>query len=888
MFVGASHAEIVALLVREFAEVKRDRRARLVVLRGEPGWGKTRIVQEFYQRAAATQSEPAYWPPRIFPEDAELSEGLLRNTRKTVRPTGFIPAAALPAYLWIGTAADEGKGLRADTGVDQVIDQISDQLAPIFLAAARRQAARRGMGAIISLAGLGPLGAILDPAMAAVDVRQLALALRDVFRTPRAAVEPVRPDGRLEEKLGAFRNAVELIWRSALREGPPGVLVIEDAHAIRRPTGLLIDELLLAPGLPFLVIALGQPSRANDDELDRLVRDDRPGVRVVDLIQMHDSDLVKLVLEAFPRTHPEIAQALSEQASGNPYALRLMLLSLRRRQHDGALTASSADIRALPSGIDDLLLTLWHELPDHAQRVLNALAVVGPRSLTRVDDTAVRVVQRGSDGTNWPPAAEVSATGWLRQLGDWRQFLEVARWRIARRHTLLSSAEEERILIAGQTAMEELLNQGPDDPRLADLDTGLLQEAVQRDTVRNPVAATKRLTMRANALTLDQRHAEAEDTAGLAYRAAGQHMRTNLDVALALMADARRVAAQARRGTGRGRYDPQALDYAEESVTLARRATADQPDVLIRCLVGWSRSLRRLDDQAMLRRARACITEARSLITEPEYIEPQTYCDLLRAEYVWPSFDGDRSLAAQMARAAHQVHVTMYGTEHPYTLECLVDEAYYLFRIEPRRAVRPREQLLEAATRLWGEGHPRTARRAKDLALTLIRAEERSRASEAHHLAAAAHRAMIETRGHNSNDTLQCATTLARAKLFLAEQLQGPPAAVLRRDALALATHAWTTKRDQQSGSTLDLWPQREVTGLAQAALGDPAGAVLIEQTVQERRARLAERGLQPDDRLELTWAVTSLIQALRMSGSAVDIDTVKAQYLSPITPESR
>jgi hypothetical protein len=60
------------------------------------------------------------------------------------------------------------------------------------------------MGAIISLAGLGPLGAILDPAMAAVDVRQLALALRDVFRTPRAAVEPVRPDGRLEEKLGPF------------------------------------------------------------------------------------------------------------------------------------------------------------------------------------------------------------------------------------------------------------------------------------------------------------------------------------------------------------------------------------------------------------------------------------------------------------------------------------------------------------------------------------------------------------------------------------------------------------------------------------------------------------------------------------------------------------
>ena len=66
MFTGDEHHRVRDELLRVFDEVALDGMPAMVVLSGAPGWGKTRVIQEFYRAVAATQAEPAYSPCKSF------------------------------------------------------------------------------------------------------------------------------------------------------------------------------------------------------------------------------------------------------------------------------------------------------------------------------------------------------------------------------------------------------------------------------------------------------------------------------------------------------------------------------------------------------------------------------------------------------------------------------------------------------------------------------------------------------------------------------------------------------------------------------------------------------------------------------------------------------
>ena len=64
VFVGESRKRAVDHLVALFDEVRNGSGSRVVVFASQPGWGKTRIVQEFYRRLAASQSQLGTGPRR--------------------------------------------------------------------------------------------------------------------------------------------------------------------------------------------------------------------------------------------------------------------------------------------------------------------------------------------------------------------------------------------------------------------------------------------------------------------------------------------------------------------------------------------------------------------------------------------------------------------------------------------------------------------------------------------------------------------------------------------------------------------------------------------------------------------------------------------------------
>ena len=73
VFVGRSSE--MACLRQAFEAVKSGQGPRLVVLQGEPGVGKTRIIQEFFH-ALSTQYDAAepggFWPDRLGRHDEPL------------------------------------------------------------------------------------------------------------------------------------------------------------------------------------------------------------------------------------------------------------------------------------------------------------------------------------------------------------------------------------------------------------------------------------------------------------------------------------------------------------------------------------------------------------------------------------------------------------------------------------------------------------------------------------------------------------------------------------------------------------------------------------------------------------------------------------------------
>ena len=75
-------------MLADFDQVSESGTPRWWSLEGHPGWGKTRIVQEFYRRLAAErQPGDRYWPLSLIPDDLVADgAGVSTVMRKRVYP----------------------------------------------------------------------------------------------------------------------------------------------------------------------------------------------------------------------------------------------------------------------------------------------------------------------------------------------------------------------------------------------------------------------------------------------------------------------------------------------------------------------------------------------------------------------------------------------------------------------------------------------------------------------------------------------------------------------------------------------------------------------------------------------------------------------------------
>lgn len=472
-FVGESRRLLVDGLLATYDEVHTANRARWVSLEAPTGWGKTRVVREFYNRLAAErQLQPAYWPATILGARPERFDDVSAR-RKQVHPEVRHTPGSLPSFFWWGIAASLRNGVAADALAEDLaqlsahqeyLDDVWKKLAtwternPRWWTGASGAAAEEGL---THLAGM----ALEAAAGASVPGLGLVLpALQKLRSSTRARAERRQRLASDAEITGAGPDqvdaTVELVTRLA-RPGLPVVIFVEDFHDADPTLAELVTRCANADAAILVITtawtgqgeqhshirkALAEAPRrliAINPDSDQLPA---PFPAGASLRPLDDEALDSVVRFYYPRVDADTLRRLTGRFA-NPLALELFC-SIRRyrdRFPDGDLRLSERDVAALPASINDLYRGVWKELPDVVREALvfGGLGVpvaVAP-GIAQHDLSWHRPLLLDALTSMGHPRAEqiaealgdpTASAAWARRLSEnMRGFHERAQWEVA-------------------------------------------------------------------------------------------------------------------------------------------------------------------------------------------------------------------------------------------------------------------------------------------------------------------------------------------------------------------------------------------------------------------------------------------------------------------------
>ena len=400
---GADHRRIVRQLVRESERMREGHvdAAGCVILRGDPGAGKSRIIREFYGALVAEQPESRYWPPIE-------TAGALLNSLDTCKVLGPSPREVtdsftqgpgrIPTFAWWSVRGDLG-----DRSVMDTFQQLAEQVDLHKLAYAvswacfstaidkARRLSADGVERVRELALEASIDEAVDFIRTSVGVTipfasllvgwgQLGLGVWHRKRAEAAYVKHgVDVMGRQREAAAEIASAIRDFAHPAL----PSVLVVGDAHLL--PEAALEAVEAIAGGRsqahPTLVV-LSVPTGARVGDgwfawLRGMRR--REYLREVDVPPLSTGDLEAIVFDLAPRTSPPVASAIAS-AARSPLGVRsyLGMPGVGPRIADEHAVPAVNDAPEIPPDLVGILDALWGTLPPKARGALCVAAEALP------------------------------------------------------------------------------------------------------------------------------------------------------------------------------------------------------------------------------------------------------------------------------------------------------------------------------------------------------------------------------------------------------------------------------------------------------------------------------------------------------------------------------
>jgi hypothetical protein len=848
-FVGADRQAQVERLLDLFSHVASRPEPAMVVLVAPPGWGKTRIVQEFYRELAAGQPDPPYWPADLLTEaaDGELGLSDLTTSRKTVRYRGsFVPPddAKIP-WIWLAPAA----GRLSDGSPAPAFDGLVSQLTP-------------HLPALLRLLGADNASAPgrLEPIKAAV--ADLTLGVTQASERP--------------QKLGGLMS-----W--LLASGPdgqvvPAVIVLDDAHELDESTLGFVREVLAAE-LPVLVIATTWPTklipvgnRPLSPFCGYLTEVSGRSRIIMDWLgELAEDDLVDYIVSQFPATDQKVAASLAERAGHNPYALRLLLNTPRVAAsiRGDAITMDPLEIADLNGRLETLLAEHWNELPARVRQVLVAAALLGQSFIDEVLEAGLR-----RSGTS-AGLSEAVASSWIRSLGGSERILEFAerlRYDIARDDApdFLSARERADICRGALHALRRLLPEEPDGVGrivLLALHVLLARENVEDDLVAAAASAAE-LAERARS---EHRRLEAIEyyRQAIAWAEGIQPLPTR-----ELVGYLTDYSTMNRIHYGKLDSEP----TAERAVQLADRHLDQSDELRIHARCALARSRRRREDPVAYASARALFAEAQELLNQLEAPSAEVVHDVRALQTGFAEAEGQYETGVELARDLIEFCEVNFGPLHRHTLAALSELGYCLHRSGgAAEDIAVRRTLLERRIRRFNDaGHLQTAATKSDLAHSLLASRDLSNLDEAEQLVEEAITRRSRAFGFDGRSTLlsrslRTRVWMARGLLAEAAGSQETAANWFTRAADEATRVSALRKDDDPARYTISL--QRY--GEALACLRQPDAVTTLGDAIDIREQQLAQ-----DHQF---WAVRdcakSLWWAYQRLGRDREADAVARRY---------
>lgn len=402
--VGAQRLAIVDGLQERFNRVCAEGKPQFVCLSAPIGWGKTRLVHEFYKRLAAAQPPPAYWPP-TFGGNPDADSGVSSSAdplteRKRTHPLPFpYPAGSEMPWMWWGISCHK----RSDGRPAQALADDATQIAAHVLAMeARRNGPLRRLlnaGDLRSASGLlaagstaldiiGCFAAIAPP----VAIGQVGAGIvmdawkvrRKYQRERRAHEERSEPGHVIDPENADRREFVGELSRQISRSASelPWIIVLDDLHDADESLRMFVEAALEIEGQVFMLGTTWPDQLTTDTPTGQWIEricDGGNEVTMIDVPELTRQDFRDLVLSQAPRTDPAVAEAFVRRFYPNPFALlqamtfRLVQRSLR----DEAIRLAPEEVEALDSELEDQYRRKWRELPEAIQDVLTVAAFQG-------------------------------------------------------------------------------------------------------------------------------------------------------------------------------------------------------------------------------------------------------------------------------------------------------------------------------------------------------------------------------------------------------------------------------------------------------------------------------------------------------------------------------
>ena len=318
---------------------------QVCVLRGESGFGKTRIVQAFYSWLSSdrAQDPQGYWP------DLLLKEG--NNLRLNPPPSSFGEIKPLPRLWWGVRWSDPDVHNRGELSTCALIDGLHHLEPHREALLARRQKLKRAgkvaaeLGSVTGeLLSFGIVGATKS----LVEVVQLWREERHMQGREQLSVEERQVTALQAQIDGLYDFLGSVLEPSAINLGGlPLILILDDAHWIDARTLELVGRLLAGARRhrwPFMVIATHweqdwnlqaqDATRGSFPSLcDRLAADPSQRGAASLSIAVRDIDrldgLEQLLQDGLPGLTAEQVAFLCGRADGNPRLMNEIILELR-------------------------------------------------------------------------------------------------------------------------------------------------------------------------------------------------------------------------------------------------------------------------------------------------------------------------------------------------------------------------------------------------------------------------------------------------------------------------------------------------------------------------------------------------------------------------------